>query len=520
MRNFLPGISGTLTVALALIIPALPARAYSTHQDASVVIGQPDMFSNTSNNGGRSARSLAQPHGVSSDGTKLAIGETNHRVLIFNSIPNTDFTPADVVVGQPDFTSGAANQGGNPAANTMNYPHDVYLAAGRLFVAEQDNNRVTIFNPVPMVNNAAADVILGQPSGNTNLANNGGLGPNTLDYPEGVFCDGTRLFIADTRNNRILIYSSLPTVTGSSADLVIGQPDGNTNTANYGGLSARTLDSPYRVYGDGTSLWVADLGNARVLFFNSVPSSNFANADLVLGQPDFTTNDSDHGGLGPAGLDGPKSVYASAGRLFIGDNWNNRVLVFASLPTANFTAADAVLGQPNMVTDTANNGGLSAASLDYPCGVFAQGSTLWVADATNHRVLRYDDPTPTSTPTPSATPTRTWGPSATATPSASLGFSATVTPRTDAVLLQISSPLVRLGRGECVRLTVCPARPGRVQVSVYDLTGRRMVRLIDADLPAGPRELSWDCAGAGSGTYIIYLDASGDKARGKIVLLR
>ncbi len=502
---------------LAAVSGASPARAYSTHQDAGVVIGQPDMVSNTWDNGGRSARSLGQVHGVASDGIHLAIADMN-RVLIFNYIPGANFQPADVVVGQPDFTSGDGNQGGAPAANTLDYAHDVCLRGGKLVISEIDNNRVLIYHSLPAVNNAAADVVVGQPDATTNTANNGGLGPNTLIDPEGVFYDETRLFVADTNNNRVLIFQSLPVANNASADVVLGQPDMYSSTWNNGGRSARSLGNPHRVFSDETKLWIVDEGNHRILVFNSIPASNFASADLVLGQPDFTTNTANSGGLGPAGLDTPKAAFALGNRLFISDTHNNRVLIFNFPPAANFAPADVVLGQPNMVTNTANLGGISAATLDYNCGVWASGSRLWIADSNNCRVLLYDDPTatptisPTPTQSPFATPTGVAGLSATATPSAAL------TPGQNPLL--IISPLFHPGRGESLQVVIRPPVPGRVLVRIFDLTGRRTAVLLDADCPAAPRTLAWDGAGAGSGVYFVTFEAGGEKARGKIVVIR
>ena len=38
--------------------------------------------------------------------------------------------------------------------------------------------------------------------------------------------------------------------------------------------------------GDGTRLFIADGGNDRVLVYNSIPTQNAAKADVVLGEPD------------------------------------------------------------------------------------------------------------------------------------------------------------------------------------------------------------------------------------------
>jgi hypothetical protein len=81
------------------------------------------------------------------------------------------------------------------------------------------------------------------------------------------------------------------------------------------------------------------------------------------------------------------------GRLWVADTFNSRVLWFDNAAAkANGGNADGVLGQPNFTSFTANNGGLSAQSLNEPYLLFYDpsiGGVLWVADGGNNRVLRY-----------------------------------------------------------------------------------------------------------------------------------
>jgi len=69
-----------------------------------------------------------------------------------------------VVVGQTDFTSGDANQGGTaPAANTINAPYGNPGANnGVLYLPDYGNERLLGYNAIPSVNNMNADFVLGQ----------------------------------------------------------------------------------------------------------------------------------------------------------------------------------------------------------------------------------------------------------------------------------------------------------------------------------------------------------------------
>ena len=68
---------------------------------------------------------------------------------------------AEAVLGQPDFIS----SGVALTQNGMNQPNGIFVdAAGRLWVAERGNNRVTRFDKAAAkANGAAADGVLGQP---------------------------------------------------------------------------------------------------------------------------------------------------------------------------------------------------------------------------------------------------------------------------------------------------------------------------------------------------------------------
>src|SRR5579871_456534 len=130
--------------------------------EASVVLGQPD-FTTTTENVPGTPNGLRLPTAVASDGVHLVVADTNHnRVLIWNSIPSFNDQPADVVVGQPDFT--AQSVPSTPTAKSMRGPQGVWIQNGKLYVADTSNNRVLIYNRIPAANGAAADVVLGQPN--------------------------------------------------------------------------------------------------------------------------------------------------------------------------------------------------------------------------------------------------------------------------------------------------------------------------------------------------------------------
>ena len=108
---------------------------------------------------------------------------------------------------------------------------------------------------------------------------------DTMRNPSGVASDGHVVVVADTDNNRVLIWLSIPTQNGQAADVVVGQPNFTSGGINYGGSgstpSAKGVRSPQGVWIQDGRLYIADTMNNRVLVFNSIPRSNGATADLV-----------------------------------------------------------------------------------------------------------------------------------------------------------------------------------------------------------------------------------------------
>jgi hypothetical protein len=206
-------------------------------------------------------------------------------------------------------------------------------------VADTSGNRVLIWNSLPTTNGAAANLVLGQGSFTTcegNDANGDGTpdataAASTLFSPSGVWTDGTRLLVADTGNNRVLLWNQFPTTNGQPADVVIGQPNFTSRTP---ATTANGMSAPYLVNSTGQQIFVAEYQNNRVTVWNQFPTVNGVAAHAVLGQPDFTSRERGDpaGGIVPSA----RSLYQPAGVLLappyvvVSDYGNNRLLVFES----------------------------------------------------------------------------------------------------------------------------------------------------------------------------------------------
>ena len=279
-------------------------------QAARAVIGQP--FFNAQNFGASNTL-LGGVGGLAyvnntlfvADGNRLGLLPLNNRVLIFNGIqqmfPAFDAEipfydgrcpvcggQASVVVGQPDFASVASTP---VTATSMRAPTAVASDGNILAVADTSNNRILIWKSLPLTNGRPADLVLGQPDFTTVAKLS--VTASALRGPQGVWIQNGKLFVADTQNNRILIWNSIPTQNNQAADLVLGQPNFTTapevNQVNLAlPATANTMLSPTSVTSDGTRLYVSDLGFNRVLIWNAIPTATQQPADVEIGQKDMT----------------------------------------------------------------------------------------------------------------------------------------------------------------------------------------------------------------------------------------
>jgi hypothetical protein len=310
----------------------------------------------------------------------IATDYSNHRVLLWNKFPSQYGDSADIVLGQPDMNTTGPNTGGISAQSAKN-PEGALTDGTRLYIADSNNNRILIWNSIPSVNQQPADIVLGQPGMGTGTANFGGSrNAQTLSYPIGLLVSGGRFYAVDAANRRVLIWNAPPTVNQQSADLVLGQ---TSMTVASSATTPQTTTFPSSISSDGTHLFVVDAGANRVMVWNTIPTVSSQAADFVLGQPDMTSFGPNTGGAN-LGMNGPVVVCNESGHLFVNDRFNHRVLIWNSIPTRGQQPADLVLGQPDLTTVSSSSG---PSGMNNPLGLFCSGGKLMVSDFGNNRIL-------------------------------------------------------------------------------------------------------------------------------------
>ncbi|WP_374670794.1 IPTL-CTERM sorting domain-containing protein [Acidovorax temperans] len=387
-----------LALGLTLSAGAHAATAWTNGQAATLVLGA-DNF--TTAGGTASASRFSGPTDICTDaatGKVFVIVYGQNRILRFSAAQAvTNGGAAEAVFGQPDFTSTTANNGGRSAKSLAQPMTCAMDAAGRLFVTDHGNRRVLRYdNAATKPSFATADGVLGQAdftsfnSGTT--ANRFGT---SFLYGIALAPNGA-LYVSDGSNRRVLRFDNAAAkANGADADGVLGAA--NLTTAGAGATPTASNFSS-RIYGltvdAAGNLYVSDAGNRRILRFNNAAAkANGAAADGVLGAPDFTT-----AGTGTASASTISSeVYGidvlADGALYAADYSYNRVLIYNNpAAKANGAPADHVLGQSNFTDSTA---ALTATGLNSPLGLGynAQAGYLLIPDYGGGRVVGHYQPT-------------------------------------------------------------------------------------------------------------------------------
>ena len=420
MKTRSPGIaSAWAMLAVAIFVSPATTRAgddakvgsspaatitLSNFQPASVVIGQVNFSGGMVNQGmnNPAADTLANGFGgigVSPSGAIYLSDYSNQRVLGFLALPSSNDAAADFVLGQPNFTS----TGGGAAANQFGGPQSPVVYKQELLVSDFYNSRVLIWKKLPTTDQVPANIVIGQKKFGTR---DDACSATGMSAPETISAAGGKLVVADSSNSRVLIYKKIPKKNGAKPSIVLGQKNFTTCVAlnNGSGVSGPPSNAnfsyPAGVWTDGTRLVVTDEDENRVLIWKTFPKKDFQPADVVLGQPDFTSAVVNNDGSGGSGSPSAKNmnmpydgVFSNGTQLFIDDQKNERILVWNTFPTTNFAAADVVLGQPNFSCGVANNDGTgcvtgapSANNLSEPTGITQVGNQLIVDDG-NSRYL-------------------------------------------------------------------------------------------------------------------------------------
>jgi hypothetical protein len=294
------------------------------HAPADVVLGQDDFFS-------EGAKLFHLPTGVLvHDGALYVADAWHHRVLVWHRVPGRSGTPPDAVIGQASFEDVEPNRGGAVDRDTLYWPYGIAFAGGRFCIADTGNRRVLLWNGAPGHGEPPADV-LGQPDFVSNGENRGeGVGERSFRWAHDIAGDAERIFVADAGDHRVLGFPE-PLRPDAYATLVLGQSDFlSSHEYGYAPQGPAKLRFPYSISYERGTLAVADTANNRVLLFAPPQRGAGAPAFAVLGQTGFDANgENEWKAVTRRTLCWPYGLHLHRGKLAIADSGNNRVMIWS-----------------------------------------------------------------------------------------------------------------------------------------------------------------------------------------------
>ena len=169
------------------------------------------------------------PSGLASDGSNLILVDRgNNRILVWKTAPTGSTIPPDFVLCQQSTTSTTS---GN-SLSQCNWPSDaVVTPTGKLLVADSDNNRILVWSSMPTSTGASASYAID-------------LGADT--WPWGIWSDGTRVVASMAEGSRLSFWNTFPTTGSESPSFSI---DGSASTC---------IGTPRGLVSNGTVLMTGD----------------------------------------------------------------------------------------------------------------------------------------------------------------------------------------------------------------------------------------------------------------------
>jgi sugar lactone lactonase YvrE len=245
-------------------------------------------------------------------------------------------------------------------------PMGITTDGTNLYVADRDNHRIRKI----VIDNGTVTTLAGTASACDSSTSNCDNATGTsagFNSPWGITTDGTNLYVADTGNDRIrkIVISTgvVTTLAGSSE----GSRDNATGTLAQ-------FKNPQGITTDGTNLYVADTSNYRIRKIVIDNGTVTTLAGSTNGFLDNATGTSAQFNL-------PYEITTDGTNLYVADTYNHRIRKIVISTGVVTTLAGSTAGFRDNATGT-------LAKFNVPIGITTDGTNLYVADYTYHRIRK------------------------------------------------------------------------------------------------------------------------------------
>ena len=175
-----------------------------------------------------------------------------------------------------------------------------------------------------------------------------GLDAAGNDSPEGIWSDGTTMWVADSSDSKMYAYNISNKARVSSKDFDTLDSAGN--------------DSPTGIWSDGATMWVADSSDDKIYAYNMSDQARVSSKD-------FDTLDS-------AGNGRPEGIWSDGATMWVADSSDDKIYAYNMSDQARVSSKDF---------DT-----LEDAENDHAAGIWSDGATMWVADYSDDKIYAYN----------------------------------------------------------------------------------------------------------------------------------
>ena len=168
------------------------------------------------------------------------------------------------------------------------------------------------------------------------------------DSPEGIWSDGTTMWVADYSDDKIYAYNLSTKARDSDKDF---------NTLDDAGN-----DNPRGIWSDDTTMWVADYSDDKIYAYNL--STRARDSDK-----DFNT-------LEDAENEHPTGIWSDGTTMWVADYSDDKIYAYDLDSKGRVSSKDF-----NTLEDAENEG---------PAGIWSDGTTMWVVDYSDEKIYAYN----------------------------------------------------------------------------------------------------------------------------------